>query len=203
MPRKYPDEFRRRAIELVRAGQSVSRTAADLGITDACLYHWVKQDKIDRCEIPGRTTVESRELRKARRRIRELEDEVEILRRANAALGEVGIGVNHAAQLIVTAGENIDRLSSEASSARLCGVAPVPASSGNTRRTRLHKGGDRHANRSLHLIVVVRLRYDERSRDYMARRTAEGLSKKDVIRCLRRFVAREVFGELRRSLVPN
>jgi len=87
MPRKYPDEFRRRAVELVRAGQSVAKTADDLGITQACLHGWVKQDRIDRGEIPGRTTVESRELRKARKRIRELEDEVQILRRANVMLG--------------------------------------------------------------------------------------------------------------------
>ena len=87
MPRKYPDEFRQRAVALVRAGQSVTKTAADLGITDTCLYNWVRQDRIDRGEIPGVSTVESRELRKARRRIRELETEVEILRRANTMLG--------------------------------------------------------------------------------------------------------------------
>ncbi len=87
MPRKYPEEFRRRAIALVRSGQTVAKTASDLGITDACLYGWVKQDKIDRGELAGVSTVESRELRKAKRRIRELEDEVEILRRANAMLG--------------------------------------------------------------------------------------------------------------------
>ena len=87
MRKKYPDEFRRRAVELVRAGQPVSKTAADLGITHTCLYNGVKQDRIDPGEMPGKTTAESRELRKARRRIRELEDEVEILRRANAMLG--------------------------------------------------------------------------------------------------------------------
>lgn len=72
---------------LVEAGQSVAKTAADLGITDSALYHWMKQDKIDRGVIPGRTTAESKELRRARRRIRELEAEVEILRRANELLG--------------------------------------------------------------------------------------------------------------------
>jgi transposase len=87
MPRAYPSEFRARAVALVRAGQSVTTTAADLGITDTALYNWVKQDRIDRGEIPGTTTPESRELRKARRRVRELEAEVEILRRANAMLG--------------------------------------------------------------------------------------------------------------------
>lgn len=87
MPRSYPAEFRQRAVAPVRAGQSVTSTAADLGITDTCLYNWVKQDRIDRGELPGVTTSESRELRKARRRIRELEAEVEILRRANSMLG--------------------------------------------------------------------------------------------------------------------
>src|SRR5262245_10475334 len=88
MPRAYPAEFRQRAIALVRAGQSVTKTAADLGITDTCLYGWVRQDRVDRGELPGVTTAESRELRKARRRIRELEAEVQILRRANAMLGD-------------------------------------------------------------------------------------------------------------------
>ena len=83
MPRKYPEEFRRRAIALVRSGQTVAKTASDLGITNACLYGWVKQDKIDRGDLAGVSTAESRELRKAKRRIRELEDEVEIVRRAN------------------------------------------------------------------------------------------------------------------------
>ena len=87
MPRAYPAEFRRRAIALVEAGQSVAKTAADLGITDSALYHWIKQDKIDRGLMPGRTTVESKELRRSRKRIRELEAEVEILRRANELLG--------------------------------------------------------------------------------------------------------------------
>lgn len=87
MPRKYPDEFRARAVALVRSGQAVSKTAADLGITATCLHGWIKQDRIDRGEVPGVSSSESRELRKAKRRIRELEDEVEILRRANAMLG--------------------------------------------------------------------------------------------------------------------
>lgn len=87
MPRAYPAEFRWRAVSLVRAGQSVTSTAADLGITDTCLYNWVRQDRVDRGELPGVTTNESRELRKAGRRIAELESEVEILRRANALLG--------------------------------------------------------------------------------------------------------------------
>ncbi len=87
MPRAYPAEFRRRAMALVEAGQSVAKTAADLDIIDSALYHWMKQDKVDRGVIPGRTMVESKDLRRARRRIRELEAEVEILGRANELLG--------------------------------------------------------------------------------------------------------------------
>lgn len=87
MPRPYPAEFRRRAIALVKSGRSVAKTALDLDVTQATIYSWIKQDRIDRGEIPGQTSEESRELRKARRRIRELEDEVEILRRANQLLG--------------------------------------------------------------------------------------------------------------------
>jgi transposase len=112
-------------------------------------------------------------------------------------------GKQHAAQLLITAGENIDRLTSEAAFARLCGVAPTPASSGNTHRMRLHRGGDRRANSALHMIIVCRLRYDQRTIDYMNRRRAEGLSKKDVIRCLKRFVAREVFRDLKVDLLRN
>src|SRR5271156_4690442 len=87
MPRAYPAEFRQRAVSLVRSAQSVTATAADLGITATCLYNWVKQDRIDRGEASGVTTGESPELRKARRRIGELEAEVEILRQAHALLG--------------------------------------------------------------------------------------------------------------------
>ena len=88
MPTSYPAEFRRRAIALVRSGGSVTKTAHDLDVTSTTIYNWIKQDSIDRGEIPGVTTKESKELVKARRRIRELETEVEILRRANELLGK-------------------------------------------------------------------------------------------------------------------
>jgi transposase-like protein len=87
MPRKYPEEFRRRAIALVRSGQRVVKTAADLGIASACLHGWVKQDRIFRGEIAGVSSVQFRGLRKANRRLRNLKGEVEILRRADAMLG--------------------------------------------------------------------------------------------------------------------
>jgi len=112
----------------------------------------------------------------------------------------VGIGTGHASQLLITAGQNIDRLNSDAAFARLCGVAPIPVSSGKTQRMRLHHGGDRQANRALYMIAICRLKYDPRTIAYLARRTAEGLSKKDAIRCLKRFIAREVYNALKHDL---
>ncbi|TDC26243.1 hypothetical protein E1265_04755 [Streptomyces sp. 8K308] len=85
---------------------------------------------------------------------------------------------------------------SEAAFAHLAGVAPIPASSGRTHRHRLNRGGDRAANNALHTIVPVRMRYDERTRTYVERRTKEGLSKPEIMRCLKRFVAREVYRAL-------
>lgn len=111
-------------------------------------------------------------------------------------LALTGVGVENAGQLLVTAGDNPHRLHSEAAFAHLTGVAPVPASSGRTHRSRLNRGGDRAANRALYLIVITRLRCDERTRTYVERRTKQGLSKQDIIRCLKRFVAREIFNAL-------
>ncbi|WP_229689998.1 IS110 family RNA-guided transposase, partial [Microbispora bryophytorum] len=101
-----------------------------------------------------------------------------------------GVGTDVAGQLLVTAGENHERLTSEAAFAMLCGAAPIPASSGKTTRHRLNRGGDRQANKALYRVVICRLRWDPRTRAYMARRTKDGLSKKEIIRCLKRYVAR-------------
>jgi transposase len=103
------------------------------------------------------------------------------------------IGHGTAAQLLLTAGDNAERLQSEASFAALCGVSPIPASSGKTTRHRLNRGGDRAANSALHIIAIGRLRTDPRTKAYMAKRTAEGHSKLEVIRVLKRYIAREVF----------
>ena len=107
------------------------------------------------------------------------------------------IGHGSAAQLLLTAGDNPDRLGSEASFAALCGVSPIPASSGKATRHRLNRGGDRAANSALHIIAIGRLRTDERTKAYVARRIAEGHSKLEAIRCLKRYLAREVFALLR------
>lgn len=103
------------------------------------------------------------------------------------------IGTNHGATLLIVAGDNPERLSSEASFASLCGVSPIEASSGKIVRHRLNRGGDREANRALHLICVVRMARDQRTREYVCRRTAEGKSKREIMRCLKRYIAREVY----------
>ncbi|MEV6055143.1 IS110 family transposase [Streptomyces sp. NPDC052107] len=107
-----------------------------------------------------------------------------------------GVGPETAARLLAAVGDNPERLRSEAAFAHLCGVAPLPASSGRRDRHRLNRGGNRSANAALYRIAVVRMQHDRRTREYVARRTAQGLQKKDIIRCLKRYIAREVFRAL-------
>ena len=97
----------------------------------------------------------------------------------------------------MAAGDHPERLRSEAAWAHLCGVAPVPASSGKVRRHRLNRGGNREANHALWRIVITRMSAHPATRAYVERRTKEGLSKKEIIRCLKRYVAREVYHHLR------
>jgi hypothetical protein len=112
----------------------------------------------------------------------------------------LGVSTEHAGQLLVTAGQNPERLRSESAFAALCAASPIPASSGKTNRHRLNPAGDRAANRALHMIVVVRMRWCPETRTYLKRRTAEGLSKKDIMRCLKRYVAREVYHTIQADL---
>jgi transposase len=109
------------------------------------------------------------------------------------------VGTDHAATLLLAAGDNPERLRTEASFASLCGVSPIEASSGKVVRHRLNRGGNRDANRALHMMCMVRMGSERRTREYVARRTAEGKSKREIIRCLKRYVAREVY----RVLVPS
>lgn len=120
-----------------------------------------------------------------------------------ALLALNGVGPDVAGQLLVTAGQNTERLHSEAAFAMLCGVGPLPASSGKTRRHRLNRGGDRQANAALYRIVISRLRWDPRTQAYMQRRTAEQQSKKEVIRCLKRLIAREIYYVLKAHTDPT
>lgn len=148
-------------------------------------------------------------LKSIARRIIDLNDEIatldepieRLVRELNPKLLEaIGIGVEIAGQLLVTAGDNPERLKSEAGFAMLCGVAPLPASSGMTQRHRLNRGGDRQANRALHLAAICRLRLCPHTRAYAARRKAEGLSKREIIRCLKRYIAREAYHLLTANL---
>ena len=113
-----------------------------------------------------------------------------------ALLALTGVGPDVAGQMLVTAGDNPERLRSEAAFAMLCGAAPLPASSGRTVRHRLNRGGDRQANAALYRIVLNRLRWDPRTRAYAQRRTTEGMSKPEIIRCLKRYIAREIYTAL-------
>lgn len=107
-----------------------------------------------------------------------------------------GVGTDIAGQLLVTAGDNPERLRSESSLARLLGIAPIPASSGNTTRHRLHRGGDRHGNCAVYRIAVVRLRHDARTQEFVTTRTAQGKTKTMIIRSLKRYLVREIYPAL-------
>lgn len=156
----------------------------------------------DRADVASPATAATIALCCLARRHRQLSAEIadldELLEPLVAAinphlLAATGVGTDTAGQLLVTAGHNHDRLRSEAAFAMLCGAAPIPASSGRTTRHRLNRGGDRHANAALYRVVLCRLRWDPRTRAYMERRTKQGMSKNEIIRCLKRYVARELY----------
>jgi transposase len=147
-------------------------------------------------------------LRDLARRWKALDDEIKTLNRQIAALVRLvapelvelfGVGTELAAQFLVTTGDNPERIHGEAAFAKLCGVAPQPASSGRTTgRHRLSRSGDRAANSALYIVTIVRMRHHAPTRAYLERRTAEGLSKREIIRCLKRYIAREIYANLPR-----
>ncbi len=122
---------------------------------------------------------------------------------APALLQQPGIGPDSAAVLLITAGDNPERLTSEASFAALCGVSPIEASSGKSNRRRLNRGGDRQANAALYRIALSRLRWDPRTQDYLAKRTSQGKTRREIIRCLKRYIAREVHRLILNSSSPS
>ena len=143
------------------------------------------------------------------RRIQDLNDEMRsiddalgglVKQTAPSLLDCYGVGAVTAATLLVTAGDNPDRLHTERSWAHLCGVSPVPTGSGKTSgRVRLNHGGDRQANAALYQIVLTRMSSDDETRNYVRRRRAEGLSTREIMRCLKRYVARQTFKHLPRA----
>ena len=145
-------------------------------------------------------------LRSLARRILDLGNEIGTLDKhieplvrdhARALLELPGVGIETAAQLLITAGDNRHRLRTEAAFAKLCGVAPLPATSGQKpRRHRLNRGGDRHANSALHTIAVTRLRICPKTRAYADRRRHEGLTTREILRCLKRYISREIYHQL-------
>lgn len=159
---------------------------------------------------PTTTAATKRAMRSLARRYQELTDEiaglnVELDTLVAAAVPSVvalyGVGTDVAGQLLVTAGDNPERLASDAAFSMLCGSSPRPTGSGKTsNRHRLNRGGDRQANAALYRIVLVRLRFDPTTKAYVERRTKEGKSKREIIRCLKRYVAREVFTALKNDL---
>jgi transposase len=159
----------------------------------------------------GMDTATKMAMRSLGRRVRALDAEVADLDAmleplvavtAPKLLAHYGVGSETAAALLVAAGDNPDRIRSEATFARLCGAAPIPATSGKTQnRHRLHRGGDRQANSALWHIALTRMSSDPRTRAYVVRRTDEGLTKRDVMRCLKRYIARELFVDLPDVLV--
>jgi len=210
------------AIRTVRAGAVKSRTLAGnqldslLVTAPAALRETLTgltgQARLAACaalpagtDLADPTHANTTALRRLAQRIQHLTEEIHqadtdlrtlVSRAAPRTLARFGVGPDTAAQLLGTAGDNPDRLRSEAAFAHLCGVAPIEASSGRTDKHRLNRGGDRHANAALYRIVIVRLRYCERTQAYLQKRTTQGLSKRDIIRCLKRYIAREIYNAL-------
>lgn len=180
---------------------------ADLtGLTRAALTTRCARLRVDNDALADPATAAKAALRTLARRIHFLNTEIGAADKQLAALittiapatsAIFGAGNEVTGQLLTTAGDNPHRIGSEAALARLCGVAPIPASSGTTTRHRLHRGGDRAANRAIYSVVLTRLRHHQPTRDYVARRTAEGKTKKEIIRCLKRAVVREIYRNLR------
>jgi transposase len=171
-----------------------------------------KMALVDRCaglrpgplETPAAATKHA--LRALARRWRDLSTEIKeheaLLERLTGQVAPqlvtaFGIGPDTAAEVLIVAGDNPERIRTEAAWAKLCGVAPLPASSGTTTRHRLNRGGHRQANAALYRTVIVRMQHHEATRNYVERRTGEGRTKAEIIRCLKRFVAREIWGLMR------
>ncbi len=141
--------------------------------------------------LAKRVTTLEQELKANTKRVTELVTQSP----AGELLNQPGIGPLTAA-VALTAWSHPGRLRSEAAFASLAGVNPIPASSGNTVRHRINRGGDRRLNRALHMAIVTRMRMDPRTRAYVERRTCEGRTLKEIRRCLKRYLARQIYRQL-------
>jgi len=182
----------------LRRGRTLKARAA------LCLHLRPDSDRLHEPAQAAKLALRSlaRRARELEREITELDQQLErlVALAAPRTVQLFAVGTQSASQLLVTAGENIERLRSEAAFARICGAAPIPASSGRTTRHRLDYGGDRQANRALHMIAVCRLRHCDRTRAYATKRTADGLNRREILRCLKRYIARETYYALRADL---
>jgi transposase len=107
-----------------------------------------------------------------------------------------GISTMTVAEMLILVGDNPERIHSEAALAKLCGVCPIPASSGRTNRMRLNRGGNRQANAAIYRVAIVRLRDDERTNAYAARRTLGGKTRREIVRCIKRYTVRDLYRAL-------
>ena len=200
---------RTQALNQMRSIISTAPDAIRAELRDLNVYRLIERARAYR---PGGghdvVTVTKRTLRMLARRAAALETEVTeidavletlVAQTAPELVSRVGVGTDTASALLVSAGDNPDRLRNEATFAHLCGASPIDASSGKQQRHRLNRGGDRQANSALWKIVLTRMVSDQRTRDYIARRMAQGLTKKEAIRCLKRYIAREVYNHLPRT----
>lgn len=112
--------------------------------------------------------------------------------RAPELMKSHGISTMTVAEMLILVGDNPKRIQSEAALAKLCGVCPIPASSGKTNRMRLNRGGNRQANAAIYRVAVVRMRDDQKTKAYAARRTAEGKTRREIVRCIKRYIVREI-----------
>jgi transposase len=188
-----PEELRAqlRGHRLLQAAKACARMRPDTGR----VYDPVQATKTALQAIGTRVTTLTDEITTAGKRLKAL-----LAHAAPRTMALLGVSTEHAGQLPVTAGQNPTRLRSEATFAALCGASPIPASSGKTNRYRLNRGGDRAANRTLHMIAVVRMRWCPATRAYVQRRTAQGMSKKDITRCLKRYIARATYTAIQQDL---
>ena len=128
--------------------------------------------------------------------IREQELELMVKQRAPELMAAHGISTMTVAEMLILIGDNPKRIKSEAALAKMCGVCPIPASSGKTHRMRLNRGGNRQANAAIYRVAIVRMRGHEQTKTYARRRTTEGKTRREIVRCIKRYIVREIYRHL-------